>query len=82
MIKREHPEKVMIDLPENEGGDFNVGMKYLIEPLAKDSDINQKGHLFVLIGPDTFSAAMSNAGQFRMKTQATLVGQTHRRAPE
>jgi hypothetical protein len=76
IIKREHPEKVVIDLRENEGGDFNVGMKYLIEPLAKDSSINQKGHLFVLIGPDTFSAAMSNAGQFRSKTQATLVGQT------
>jgi hypothetical protein len=74
-IKREHPDKVVIDLRNNVGGDFNVGLKYLIEPLAKDPDINRKGHLFVLIGTDTFSAAMSNAAQFRDKTQATLVGQ-------
>jgi hypothetical protein len=74
-IKREHPDKVAIDLRQNGGGDFNLGLKYLIEPLAKDPNINRKGHLFVLIGPNTFSAAMSNAAQFRTMTQATLVGQ-------
>jgi hypothetical protein len=37
-------------------------------------EINRKGHLFVLIGPFTFSAAMSNAAHFRQKTAATLVG--------
>ena len=74
-IKREHPDKVVIDLRSNGGGDYNIGLKYLIEPLAKDGDINRKGHLFVLIGANTFSAAMSNAAQFRTMTQATLVGQ-------
>lgn len=74
-IKREHPDKVVIDLRMNGGGDYNIGLKYLIEPLAKDSDINRKGHLFVLIGTNTFSAAMSNAAQFRTMTEATLVGQ-------
>src|SRR5262252_11158380 len=37
--------------------------------------LNQRGRLFVLIGTDTFSAAMSNAAQFRTTTNATLVGQ-------
>jgi hypothetical protein len=75
ILKREHPDKVVIDLRQNEGGDFNVGLKYLIEPLRKEKDINQRGHLFVLIGANTFSAAMSNAAQFRKLTHAMLVGQ-------
>jgi hypothetical protein len=32
-------------------------------------------HLFVLIGPNTFSAAMSNSAHFRYQTAAILVGQ-------
>jgi Peptidase family S41 len=75
LIGREHPEKVVIDLRHNGGGDYNVGLKYLTQPLRGDKEINQRGHLFVLIGPDTFSAAMSNAAQFRSLTNATLVGQ-------
>lgn len=75
-LKREHPDKLVIDLRQNGGGDYNVGLKHLIEPLQKEKDINRKGHLFVLIGANTFSAAMSNAAQFRRMTEATLVGQT------
>jgi hypothetical protein len=75
-LRREHPDKLVIDLRRNGGGDYNVGLKHLIEPLRKEKDINRKGHLFVLTGPNTFSAAMSNAAQFRSMTQATLVGET------
>jgi hypothetical protein len=75
ILKREHPDKLVIDLRHNGGGDYNVGLRYLIEPLRKEKDINQKGHLFVLIGANTFSAAMSNAAQFRTMTNAILVGQ-------
>jgi len=75
-LKREHPDKLVIDLRQNGGGDYNVGLKHLIEPLQKEKNINRRGHLFVLIGPNTFSAAMSNAAQFRSMTEATLVGQT------
>lgn len=75
LINREHPDKVVIDLRQNGGGDYNLGLEYLIRPLMKNGTINRKGHLFVLIGPNTFSAAMSNAGQFRKLTNATLVGE-------
>jgi hypothetical protein len=75
ILKREQPDKLVIDLRNNGGGDYNVGLKYLIEPLRKESKINQRGHLFVLIGANTFSAAMSNAAQFRTMTNAMLVGQ-------
>jgi hypothetical protein len=39
------------------------------------SSVNRSGHLFVLIGPRTFSAAMANAAHFRKRTHAVLVGQ-------
>jgi hypothetical protein len=75
LIQLEHPAKVVIDLRQNGGGDYNLGLQYLIRPLAEDKSINRKGHLFVLIGPDSFSAAMSNAAQFRTMTRAILVGE-------
>ena len=75
IIKRERPDKVAIDLRHNGGGDYNEGLKYLIEPLRREEGLNRKGHLFVLIGANTFSAAMSNAAQFRTTTKAILVGQ-------
>jgi hypothetical protein len=74
-VRNERPAKVVIDLRQNGGGDYNAGLTYLIRPLRDEKDINEKGHLFVLIGPDTFSAAMANAAQFRTMTNATLVGQ-------
>lgn len=73
-IDARKPEKVVIDLRLNSGGDFKEGFADLISPLARLPSVNRKGHLFVLIGPDTFSAAMSNAAQFRRYTNATLVG--------
>jgi hypothetical protein len=73
-IKREDPDKVVIDLRQNGGGDYDHGLRYLVHPPQADKKINRKGHLFVLIGPGTFSAAMSNAAQFRTMTNAALVG--------
>jgi len=75
LIDKEHPDKVVIDLRQNEGGDYNVGLRYLIRPLTARAEINKKGNLFVLIGPQTFSAAMSNSAHFRAQTAAILVGQ-------
>jgi hypothetical protein len=72
---KQHPDKVVIDMRLNGGGDYNEGLKYLVHPLRDLSEINRKGHLFVLIGPNTFSAAMSNAAHFRYQTNAILVGQ-------
>jgi len=76
MIERERPARVVVDLRQNGGGDYLQGLKHVIRPLAKRPDVNRRGHLFVLIGPATFSAGMSNAAQFRSQTAAILVGQT------
>jgi len=51
------------------------GLHGLIEPIIKMADINRKGHLFVLIGPLTGSAAIINASQFHTMTRAILVGE-------
>lgn len=75
LIKQEHPEKVVIDMRLNGGGDFTVGLRDLVHPIQALPTVNRKGHLFVLIGPSTFSAAMSNAAQFRYQTNAMLVGE-------
>ena len=65
----------MIDLRQSPGGDYFEGLNHFIKPIAADQALNRKGHLFVLIGPLTFSAAMANAAQFRSLTHATLVGE-------
>jgi hypothetical protein len=75
MLDRQRPDKLVIDLRQNGGGDYYEGLRYLVEPIRQRQDINRKGHLFVLIGPHTFSAAMSNAAHFRTKTAAILVGE-------
>ncbi|HZU41229.1 MAG TPA: S41 family peptidase [Terriglobales bacterium] len=75
LIQREHPDKLVIDMRLNGGGDYDEGLKYIVHPIRDLAEINRKGHLFVLIGPNTFSAAMSNAAHFRYQTNAILVGQ-------
>lgn len=76
LVAEKHPDKLIIDMRNNGGGDYFEGLRHLVEPIRQLSDINKKGHLFVLIGPQTFSAAMANAAHFRQMTEATLVGRT------
>jgi len=75
MIKQRQPEKVVADLRQNGGGDYTLGQKLVIDPIRNLAEINRKGHLFVLIGPNTFSAGMANASQFRNETAGMLVGE-------
>jgi hypothetical protein len=75
LVQENQPEKLIIDLRQNGGGDYTVGLQYLVRPIKNLAAINKKGHLFVLIGTNTFSAAMSNAAHFRYQTEALLVGQ-------
>jgi hypothetical protein len=75
LIKQQHPDKLVIDMRQNGGGDYNVGLRHVVHPIRDLADINRKGHLFVLVGPNTFSAAMSNSAHFRYQTNAILVGQ-------
>jgi hypothetical protein len=76
LIDRKHPEKLVIDMRDNGGGDNTVGAARIVKPIAARPDLNAKGHLYVLIGPKTFSAAMNNAAQFQDDTNAITVGET------
>jgi hypothetical protein len=69
------PRKVLVDMRQNGGGDFNLGLKYMVEPAASRRWLNARDHLFVAIGTHTFSAAMSNAAHFRTRTHARLIGE-------
>jgi hypothetical protein len=74
LVDSVRPERVLIDMRQNGGGDYTLGQRYVIEPIALRSWLNRPDRLFVAIGAHTFSAGMSNAAQFHTQTRATLVG--------
>jgi hypothetical protein len=76
LIRRVRPEKLVIDMRQNGGGDYELGLRALVDPLSRMPSINRRGRLFIAIGPNTFSAGMANAAQFRSRTRAILVGET------
>ena len=65
--------KIVIDLRQNGGGDFNVGRRYMVSETARRA---AKIKPIVLIGPRTFSAAVANAIDFRNDAHALLAGET------
>jgi len=66
--------RLVIDLRNNSGGDSAL-LDPLIDKLAARPEVNQRGHLFVLIGRRTFSSAVLNALALKDKTQAIFVGE-------
>jgi tetratricopeptide (TPR) repeat protein len=69
-----HPDdRLVIDLRHNSGGD-NTTLRPLLIAIAR-SRFNHRGHLFVLIGPYTFSAAQSFTNRLENVTEAIFVGQ-------
>jgi hypothetical protein len=69
------PAKLVLDMRDNGGGDNTVGDAAIVQPLKARADVNRKGRLYVLIGAETFSAAMNNAAQLQDETNAILVGE-------
>ena len=76
LVDQTHPQKLVIDMRDNGGGDNTVGEAHMVKPIAARPDLNSSGHLYILIGPKTFSAAMNNAAQFQDETAAITVGET------
>lgn len=73
-VSETKPEKLVIDLRNNTGGNSTL-LDPFIDALAKCDPINQSGKLFVIIGRDTFSSALLNAYSLKNKTRAILVGE-------
>lgn len=74
------PRRLIIDLRDNHGGDYTVGRAF-IEAIRQRPWLDRKGVLYVLVGRSTFSAAMTNAVDFRKTTEAILVGEPAGAAP-
>jgi hypothetical protein len=71
--KHDDVNRVVVDLRHNAGGD-NTTMAHL-ETVLRDPAINRPGHLFVLIGRVTFSAAANFATDLEQTTAATFAGE-------
>jgi hypothetical protein len=70
-----HPDRLIIDMRENGGGNFSLPREYLLPFIKASRTLNRKGHLYIIIGRKTFSAGMSNAADFRNDTNSILVGE-------
>ncbi len=69
-----HAENLVIDLRHNGGGDSSLN-KALLQELLLNDTINRKGHLFTIIGRDTFSAAMNLVCDLESRTSTLFVGE-------
>jgi hypothetical protein len=67
-------ERLVIDLRNTDGGN-NFLNRALVHGLIRCDKVNRPGHLFVLIGRRTFSAAMCCAVDIERNTQAIFVGE-------
>lgn len=76
-----HPvEKLVVDL-RNNGGGTNLINKFLIWAILRTPKVNRRGHLFVIVGRNTFSAAMNCAGDLERWTEAVFAGEPSGSSP-
>ncbi len=68
-------DRLVIDLRRNPGGNYSEGRRLLLYPAIFKPKLNRSGHLYVLTGRATFSAAMTNATDFHRETETILVGE-------
>lgn len=73
-INKNNIKQIVIDLRNNGGGDFFVGI-FLAYYLNLADSIDWKSGVYVLTDKVTFSAATSNASQFRQILNAKIVGE-------
>ena len=74
MLNDNPVEKLIFDMRLNSGGSYKQGDNFIREVVI-NSKIDKKGKLFVLIGRDTFSAAILNSRFFQENTKAIFVGE-------
>ncbi|HEY4355739.1 MAG TPA: hypothetical protein VGN16_08340 [Acidobacteriaceae bacterium] len=67
-------DRVILDLRLNGGGNNELN-RPIWHAIIKNERLNQKGRLWVIIGPQTFSAAMNFVDDLEMNTNALFVGE-------
>ncbi|MBV9210004.1 MAG: tetratricopeptide repeat protein [Acidobacteria bacterium] len=73
-INEHEVEKLVIDMRWNNGGNTFLTQP-LLKALISNQKVNRRGHLFVIIGRRTFSAAQNSATFFERYTNAIFVGE-------
>lgn len=73
VIAERKPEKIILDLRYNSGGNSAV-LDPFMEKIST-SYLNTKQKFFVLIGKKTFSSAVMNAVELKRKSNATFIGE-------
>jgi hypothetical protein len=71
---RRQVQRVIIDVRLNGGGNNELN-RPIWQALLKSDRLNQKGKLWVVIGPKTFSAAMNFVDDMELNTNATFAGE-------
>ena len=79
MLQRKDVSRLLIDLRRNGGGNNYFG-EALRKGVAR-SRLNRPGGLYVLVGPQTFSAAQNLANRLERETFAIFVGELTGGAP-
>lgn len=77
--KRARADRVIIDIRENQGGTSQFNPAIIRAVLA--SGYNRYGHLYILIGRRTFSAAQMLLNQFEQFSEAAFVGEASGSSP-
>jgi hypothetical protein len=67
-------DKLVIDMRNNNGGDTYLNQP-LLAAIAGNGKVNRPGHLYVIVGRRTFSAAMNAVSYFGRFTKAIFVGE-------
>ncbi len=71
----ENPVEYLVIDMRNNGGGNNFLNKPLVHGLIASEKVNRPGHLFVITGRRTFSAAMNAAADIEANTEAIFVGE-------
>jgi tetratricopeptide (TPR) repeat protein len=74
LIDAKKSKYLIIDTRLNTGGDTGLVLP-LVHALIRNDRVNRPGHLFVIIGRYTFSAAQNTVNLIEMNTNATFVGE-------
>ncbi len=73
-IKRISPERIVLDLRNNFGGDNTYSIS-VVNLLLKNPHLNEPGRFYTLIGRKTFSAAQHLVNDLRRWTDVIFVGE-------
>lgn len=75
LIKEKNPDKLILDLRDNSGGDS----KYIDNIINKINltvpELNEKNRLYIITGRKTFSSAVNNCIYAKTNSNATFIGE-------